>query len=151
LARIEAHAHLDRNAFAAAHAFGIALDGLLHAQCRIASPHCVIFAGERRAEQRHDAVAHDLVDGAFVAMHRFHHLIEHRVEQLARLLGVAVGQQLHRSLEIGEQHGDLLALAFDRGLGREDLVGKMLRRVRLGSDVAPRRRCGLALSRMGAL
>jgi hypothetical protein len=31
-------------------------------------------------------------------------------------LGVAVGEQLHGALEIGEQHGDLLTLAFDSAL-----------------------------------
>jgi hypothetical protein len=47
-----------------------------------------------------------------------HHVLEHGIEQLARLLGVAIGEQFHRPLEIGEQHGDLLALAFQGGLGR---------------------------------
>jgi hypothetical protein len=30
-------------------------------------------------------------------------VFEDRVEELARLLGVAVGQQLHRALQIGEE------------------------------------------------
>src|SRR2546428_7010200 len=30
----------------------------------------------------------------------------------ARVLGIARGQQLHRRLQIGEQHGHVLALAF---------------------------------------
>ena len=34
------------------------------------------------------------------------------IEELARLLGVAVGQQLRGALEVGKQHRDLLALAF---------------------------------------
>ena len=49
----------------------------------------------------------------FVAVHRRHHALEHGVEELAGLFGVAVGQQLHRALQVGEQHGDLLALAFE--------------------------------------
>ena len=76
----------------------------------------MVLVGEGRAEERHDPVAHHLVDGALVAMHRLHHPLEHRVEELARLLGVAVGQQLHRALEVGEEHGDLLALAFEGAL-----------------------------------
>jgi hypothetical protein len=39
-------------------------------------------------------------------------VLEHGVEQLPRLLGVAVGEQLHGALEIGEEDRDLLALAF---------------------------------------
>jgi hypothetical protein len=45
-----------------------------------------------------------------------HHVLEHGIEELAGILGVALGQQLHRALEIGEEDGDLLALAFERGL-----------------------------------
>jgi hypothetical protein len=43
-------------------------------------------------------------------VHRLHHPFEDGVEERARLLGVAVGEQLHRALEIGEEHGHLLAL-----------------------------------------
>ena len=76
----------------------------------------MILVGQRRAEQRHDAVAHDLVDGALVAVDGLHHAFEDGIEELARLLGVAVGEQLHRALEVGEEHGDLLALAFESAL-----------------------------------
>ena len=58
----------------------------------------MIFMRERGPEQRHDPVAHNLVDGAFVAMDGLHHPLEDWVEELARLLGVAVGEQLHRAL-----------------------------------------------------
>src|SRR5262249_17938004 len=77
----------------------------------------------------HDAVPHDLVDGALVAVDGLHHPLQDGVEQLARLLGVAVGEELHGTLEVGEQDGDLLALALKRSLGRKDLFSEMLRRV----------------------
>src|SRR5262252_11149946 len=64
---------------------------------------------ERSAEERHDAVASHFVHRAFVVMDRFHHPLDHRVEELAGLLGIAVGKQLHGALEVGEQHRDLLA------------------------------------------
>ena len=105
---------------------GVALDRLLHAQRRVAGAHRVVLVGERRAEQRHDAVAHHLVDGALVAVHRLHHAFEHRIEELARLLRVAVGEQLHRALEVGEQHRDLLALAFQRGFERRMFSARCL-------------------------
>ena len=92
----------------------------------------MILVGERRAEERHDPVAHHLVDGALVAVDGLHHALEHGVEELARLLGIAVGEQLHRALEVGEEHGDLLALALEGGLGGEDPLGEVLRRVDVG-------------------
>src|SRR5262249_29377600 len=45
------------------------------------------------------------------------------------LLRVAIGQELERALEVGEEDGDLLALALEGGPGGEDLVGKVLRGV----------------------
>jgi hypothetical protein len=72
--------------------------------------------GERRAEERHDSVTHYLVHCALVAMHRLHHPFEHRIQDLARLLGIAVGEQLHRALEVGEKDRDLLTLAFEGAL-----------------------------------
>ena len=56
----------------------------------------------------------------------------HRVEELSRLLGVAVGEQLHRALEVGEEDGDLLALALQGGLRGEDLLGEVLGGVCVG-------------------
>jgi hypothetical protein len=86
----------------------------------------VVLVGERGTEQGHDAVTHDLVDGALVTMHRLDHARQHGVEQPARLLGVAVGQELHRALEVGEQHRHLFSLTLQRGSGTEDLLGDVL-------------------------
>ena len=88
--------------------------------------------GHRRTEEGHDPVAHHLVDRALITVDGLHHPFEHRVEELARLLGVAVGQQLHRSLQVGKQDGDLLALAFESCFGRQNALRKMLGRVGLG-------------------
>ena len=41
-----------------------------------------------------------------------HHALQHRVKERASLCWVTVGQECHGALEVGEQHGDLLALAF---------------------------------------
>jgi hypothetical protein len=72
----------------------------------------MVFMGDRRAKQRHDAVAHDLVHGAFITVHGVHQALQDRIEELPGLLGVTVGQQLHGALQVGEEHGDLLAFAF---------------------------------------
>ena len=111
---------------------------LLHPQRRITRAHSVIFARERRAEERHDPVAHHLVDGPLVAVHGLHHVIEHGVEEPARLLGAAVGEEFHGALEVREEHRHLLALPFERRLRVEDPLGEVFRSVRVGG-----RRAGL--------
>jgi hypothetical protein len=73
----------------------------------------MVLVGHRSSEEGHDPVPHDLVHGAFVAVDRVHHEIEHRVEELPALLGIALGDQLHRAPQVGKEHGDLLALAFE--------------------------------------
>jgi hypothetical protein len=96
------------------------------------SPSFTLLESERRPEQCHDPIAHHLVDGALVTVDGLHHQLEDGIEDLACFLGIAVGQQFHRALQVGEQHGDLLALALKRGLGDEDLLGEVLRCVGAG-------------------
>ena len=112
LAGVEPDADLHGDAMGAAHLVGIVSHRRLHGQGRVAGPHGMVFMGQRGPKQRHDAVAHDLVHRALVAVHGGHHALQHRVEELAGLFGIAVGQQLHRAFEVGKQHRDLLALAF---------------------------------------
>ena len=77
-----------------AHLLGIAAHGGLHGQGSIAGAHGVIFVRHRGAEERHDAVAEHLVDGAFIAMHGVHHGVQGRVQESARLFRIKVGDQL---------------------------------------------------------
>ena len=74
----------------------------------------MVLVSEGRAEESHDAVAQDLVHGTLVAMDRFHHLLEHAVQDVTGVFGITIGQQFHGALEVGEEHGDLLALALER-------------------------------------
>src|SRR4030095_11769353 len=62
----------------------------------VARPDRVILVRHRRAEERHDPVAHHLVYRALVAVDRLHHSFEDGIQDLASLLWVAVGQQVHR-------------------------------------------------------
>ena len=73
----------------ATHFGAIAAHGLLHGQRRITGTHGVILMRHWRAKQRHDAVAHDLVHRALIAVHGRHQALQHRVEELTRFLGVA--------------------------------------------------------------
>ena len=55
----------------------------------------------------------DLHDVAVVAMDRFDHQLERRIDDRARFLGIEVLHQLGRALDVGEQRGDRLALALE--------------------------------------
>ena len=124
LAGVHADPDVQRHARGPVDLLGVSFDRFLHSQCGVARPHGVVLVGQRRAEERHDPVAHDLVHRALVAVDGLHHPLEHRVEELPRLLGVTVGQQLHRALQVGEEDRDLFALAFKGALGGEDLSAR---------------------------
>jgi hypothetical protein len=70
--------------------------------------------GERRAEQREDAIAGGLHDVAVIAMRRIDHQPDRRIDDRPGLLGIEVLHQIHRTLDVREQRGDRLALALDR-------------------------------------
>jgi len=49
-----------------------------------------------------------------------HHPLEDGIEEIPCFLRIAIGEELHGALEIGEQHRDLFALAFEGGLRVKD-------------------------------
>jgi hypothetical protein len=55
-------------------------------------------------------------------MDGLHHPLEDGIQELPGFLGIAVGQELHGALEVGEEDRDLLALPFQRGLRGEDAL-----------------------------
>ena len=109
---------------------GVALYRFLHGQGGVARPYCMIFVGQWRSKQGHDAIAQHLIHSALVAVHGRHQAFEDRVERLAGFFGIPVGEQLHGALQVGEEHRDLLALAFESALRVEDLLSQMHGRVR---------------------
>jgi hypothetical protein len=92
LAGVEADPDLDRNALGPPQPIGVPPDPILHAQRRVAGAHRVILMGERGPEEGHDAVAHDLVHRALIAVDGFHHPFEDGVEDGAGFFGIPVGQ-----------------------------------------------------------
>jgi hypothetical protein len=78
----------------------------------------------------------------------FHRDVEQREERRQRRLegaiereelagdllpdGTGLRQELHRAPEVGEEHRDLLPLAFEGALRGQDLLGEMARGVGLG-------------------
>src|SRR5215468_5101134 len=85
LAGVEPNTNLNGDPAGALQIVPIAADALLHAEGGIARSYRVVLMGNRGTEQRHDPVTHNLIDGALIAMDRFHHLLEHRVEHPAGL------------------------------------------------------------------
>jgi hypothetical protein len=124
LPRVQTDPDLYLDAVGAAGLLGIAAERGLHVVRGVARPHGVVLMRQRGAEERHYPVAHDLVDRPLVAVNGLHHALEHGIEELAGLFRVPVGEQLHGALEVGEQHGDLLALALQGGLRGQDPLGR---------------------------
>jgi L-fucose mutarotase len=131
LSRVQADANVGAHGLGPPERLRVAGHGLMHLECRVAGAHGVILVRERRPEQGHDPVAHHLVDRALVAVDRLHHPLEHRIEEFSRLLRIPVGQELHRALQVREEHRDVLPLTLHGAAGAEDLLDEVLRRVRL--------------------
>jgi hypothetical protein len=53
-------------------------------------------------------------------------LVEAALRELGGERFDAVREQLHRTFEVGGQHGDLFAFSLKRRFGRQDLLGEML-------------------------
>ena len=56
------------------------------------------------------------------------------------VLGIKLGRELHRALDVREQHRHLLTLAFERGLRLQNFVGEVLRGVSARRSVRRRGR-----------
>jgi len=52
----------------------------------------VCSSAGRSAEQRHDAIAHHMIDRALVAMDRLHNPLKHRIADRSRLLWIAIAE-----------------------------------------------------------
>ena len=102
LTRVEADLDLNVHAVLVACLLGVLLHQLLHPQRRQARPHRMVFLGEGRPEERHDPIPHYLVHRSLVVADGFHHALEDGVEELAGVLRISVGEQLHRGLQAGE-------------------------------------------------
>ena len=115
LAGIESDADLDRHAMGALDFVAVMAHEVLHGERGARGAHRVVLRSDRRAKQRHDPVAHHLAHRTAVLLDGLAHVLEHGIEQLARLFRIAIGHQFHRTLEVGEQHRDELAFALERG------------------------------------
>ena len=79
LPRVQADPDVDRNAYAPLNLLRVPFHPLLHSERGVTRPDRMIFVGQRGAEQGHDPVAHDLVDGSLVPVDGLHHVFQHRI------------------------------------------------------------------------
>jgi hypothetical protein len=95
----------------------------------------MVFVGDRGAEESHDAVARELVDGAFVAVDVAGQDLEAAVHDLVDGFGVETLREGSEAGDVREKDGDLFALAFESAARRQDLLGQVRRRIRAGSGL----------------
>ena len=132
-ARVQPEAEGEVDARGDAQLIGILAEAIAQMERRVTGALGVILVRDRRAEQRHDPVAGELVDEALEALDPIREDLEEAVHDLRPRFRVELLRQLHRAFHVGEQHGDLLALAFEGGLGLQDLLGEVFGRVGAGT------------------
>jgi len=92
---------------------------LLQAESREHGPPRVVLVGDRRSEQGHEAVPEELVDGPLIAVDLAQGQLKEPVQEEVHGLGPQPVGQGGRAHQVAEEHGDLLALAFQGGPGLE--------------------------------
>ena len=102
---------------------------MLHGQGGIAGAQGVVLVRDGGTKQGHQAIPQDLVHGALEAVHGVHHQVNGRIEELLGGFGVEALDQPGGVLEVGKEHGDLLALPCQSRAGRENLLSQMGRRI----------------------
>ena len=111
-ARIEPDANVEVHPVGATKLVRIRANGAGHLPGRMARAASVVLLRERSSEQRHDAVAGELVDGAPEAPNLTDEDVHEAVDDLRPRLDVELLLKLHRALDVGKQHGQLLTLAL---------------------------------------
>ena len=102
----------------------------LHRQSGVAGAHGVVLMGQRRAEQRHDAITQNLIDDPAVAPHRIHHNAQDRIEMFAHLLRIELLDETCRVANIREQNRDPFTFAGQMVRWREHGAGLITKRYR---------------------
>src|SRR5262249_34885173 len=77
----------------------------------------VVLMGNRRSEERHEAIPQELIDGAFIVMDGPQHQLKKLVQDGMHSLWPKLLRQARAIREVTEEHGDLLALPLQRCMG----------------------------------
>ena len=148
LARVEPHPHAELEPLTASQLRRVGGQLALQVERRQAGAPRVVLVRHRRPEDRHDAVAGELVDRALEAPDARGEDGEEPVHDQLPRLGVELLGQLHRAADVGEQDRDLLALAVPDG-GRRT-TGRRRRGERRAAAVAEPRARRLRRAARGA-
>ncbi|HEY3067323.1 MAG TPA: hypothetical protein VGL09_16130 [Methylomirabilota bacterium] len=126
---VEPEAHPDLDTVPAALLLGQSRHRLPDGQRCLHGALCVFLDAERRTEQRHHSVAKELVHRAFVTVDGFRHEPKDAVHELVHGFRIEALGKTSRFDDVAEEDRNLLALAFERGFGRQNAVGEVLRSV----------------------
>ncbi len=114
LAAVDAHAHAQRDAVAAAQGGAELLDPRPHGERGAHRTGGVVLAGPVQPEDGHHRVADELLDDPALALDGRPEDGDVAAHHLLQVLGVEPAGQRRRVDEVGEQHRDELALLPDR-------------------------------------
>src|SRR5262245_32188296 len=90
LSGVQTHSYLYGNSLGPSYSLSVAFHRLLHPERRIASTYRMVLVRQGCSEQRHDPIAHHLVDCSFVTVDGLHHMFKDWVEDLSRLLRITI-------------------------------------------------------------
>ena len=129
---VEAHAHAEVDPARPLELVAVPGEDALHPERRVCRAPRVVLVGHGCAEEGHEPVPEELVDGALVAVDLDEHQLERAVDEGVDVLGIEGLGEGREAGGIGEEHRDLLALARERGAVLQDPLGQVGRRVRRG-------------------
>ena len=98
----------------------VALEGPLNAERGMHRALRMIFVSDGRPEERHDAVAEELVDRALVAMDLGQHQLEGASHEPVDVLRIQSLGHRGEARHVDKEHRDLFALAFEGALRGQD-------------------------------
>ena len=110
---VHADARLDRRQAARTQLGGDSVADRQRRHCGIRCGAAVVGRRRRRAEDRHDRVADELVDDAALRQHRCAHAREVVVEERHQLLRLGPFRQRREALQVGEEQRDVARLAAE--------------------------------------
>ena len=131
-AGVDPDADAELHTVRAAHVSAQRVETLLDRQGGAERALSVVLVRDGGAEERHHAVAEELVDRSLVAVDGLQDDLEGLIHDRVDVFGIQALGHRRETGDVSEEHRDLLALALDGAARAENLVGEMLRRVRLG-------------------
>jgi hypothetical protein len=106
LAGVYSHPHEQRQAARRAQRVRVMPDSALQFERRINRTLRIVSVCDRSAEQGEDSVTSRLHHASIETSNHLDHNLQRRIDQPARIFRIQRLEQIHRSLYVGEEHGD---------------------------------------------